>query len=337
MNSAIFLNGEKFEETKFKTEEELEAIVKSQCKLFFGKNTIYLDIKKKIDSKSLGGVIPDAIMFDFNDVDNPEVYLVEVELASHNFYDHIFPQITKFFAFYRNPKSRDNLTGSIFTYIKSNPNIEAEFRVFLKEREIYKTIKDVFEDSQNILLIIDDQKPEFQEMSETYMDTWGKLVKVEVLKGYSVNGKKLYSLTPDFTGIELGYSSEEPTEIQKYDEDYHLQDVSNIVKDIYNQVKLNMNGLDSEISVNPQRYYISLRKKKNFAYIQPRRKKLKITIGISYEEGIRIIKHHTIKKHSQGVQDFYHIPCFEVIIESTNNLQEIFTALEQAYKKQNET
>jgi len=26
-----------------------------------------------------------------------------------------------------------------------------------------------------------------------------------------------------------------------------------------------------------------------------------------------------------------------VIIESTNNLQEIFTALEQAYKKQNET
>ena len=30
-------------------------------------------------------------MFDLKDPDNPEFYLVEVELAKHSFYNHIFP------------------------------------------------------------------------------------------------------------------------------------------------------------------------------------------------------------------------------------------------------
>lgn len=334
MGSAIFLNGKRFEETKFSNEDELEGLVKSQSKLFFGERTVYLDLKKKIESKTLGGAVPDAIMFDLTDSNSPEVYLVEVELASHSFYNHIFPQITKFFTFYNNSKSRNNLIEVLYGYINSNTEIRNEFKKLLDGKELYKTIKDTFEDSQNILIIIDEQKPEFQEMFETYIDTWGKMVKVEVLKEYTVNNDKLFSLTPDFTGIELVYPEESSDEGQTYDETYHLSDVSDVVKSAYQQIKQYVNKLDSEIIFNPQRYYISLRKKKNFAYIKPKKKKLKIVVGMPYEEGKEIIKRHTIKQNSQAVQNFYHMPCFQVLIDNTNNLKEVFDVIEKAYIRQ---
>jgi hypothetical protein len=47
--------------------------------------------KKKIDNNSFGGVIPDGFLFDFLDKKNPEFYHVEVELAKHSFFGHIFP------------------------------------------------------------------------------------------------------------------------------------------------------------------------------------------------------------------------------------------------------
>jgi len=76
----ICLDEVKFLETKFENEDELEKVVKNNSKLFFGKNTIYFDIKNKIDTKSLGSAIPDAFLFDFSDLENPEFYMVENEI-----------------------------------------------------------------------------------------------------------------------------------------------------------------------------------------------------------------------------------------------------------------
>jgi hypothetical protein len=78
----------------------LENLLFANSKSLFGQSSILIEAKKKIDNKALGGTIPDAFLFDLKDPDNPEFYLVEVELAKHSFYNHIFPQITKFFAFF---------------------------------------------------------------------------------------------------------------------------------------------------------------------------------------------------------------------------------------------
>jgi hypothetical protein len=55
----------------------------------------------------------------------------------------------------------------------------------LGDKEIHRFLKDTIENSQNILLILDENKPEVLEVSETYTDTWGKMVKVEILKQYT--------------------------------------------------------------------------------------------------------------------------------------------------------
>ena len=336
MRSAIFIDENKFTEADFESEKNFEITIRDNSKLLFGNKTIYLDTKNKIESKSLGNSIPDGILFDLTDKDNPEFYLVEVELANHDFYDHIFPQITKFFAFYKNSASTSKLIETLFRLIKSNPSLENEFKKYLDKKELYKWLKDTIENSQNILIIIDENKPEFKEIFETYTDTWGKMVKIQIIKGFKANNKLVLTMNPDFEAISFAEPigvSERAQEI--YTEDYHLEGVSQVVKSIYAKIKEYANKLDSDIKVNPQHYYISLRKNKNFVYIYVKRQKIWITIMLPYKLVSSTIKYHKIVEESQGVQKFYGNPCISIMVENEDNLNEVLKLIEEAYKKQN--
>jgi len=59
-----------------------------------------------------------------SDPNAPQFYLVEVELAKHNFFSHIFPQITKFFAFYKNHKQQKPLIESLLGLIEKDKGME---------------------------------------------------------------------------------------------------------------------------------------------------------------------------------------------------------------------
>jgi predicted transport protein len=337
MKSAIYMEGKRFTETEFEREEEFEKIIRDNSKTLFGSKTVYFDLKNKVESKTLGSAIPDGLLFDFKDKENPEFYLLEVELQKHDFYKHMFPQITKFFAFFKNPTSRNNLIDKVFSIVKSDPKLEAEFTELLGKKEIYKSLKDMIENSQNILLILDENKPELQEVFETYTDTWDKMVKVEILKQYTANGKTIFTMNPDFEEIELVEPTvEEEAEEgypERYSESYHLEDVENNIVRVYEKIKNAMTRLDPEIKVNPQKYYISLRKTKNFAYVRLKKKKMHITIMLPFELGSSLIKKHKLKQLSEGVQKFYNGPCFKVTLENEDNLDEVFKALEEAYKR----
>ena len=63
MQTVMYRNGVRYNEKIFKIEKELEQLLINNSKTLFGKNTIIIDAKKKIDSKSLGGSIPDCFLF----------------------------------------------------------------------------------------------------------------------------------------------------------------------------------------------------------------------------------------------------------------------------------
>ena len=337
MKSAIFINQSKHIEKEYEDELELEQIVKTNSQLLFGAKTIYFNLKNRIESKSLGASIPDAFLVDFSDKDNPDFYLVEIELARHDFYRHIFPQITKFFAFFKNSENQNKLIGKLFDLIKSDDEVTKAFKKHIGEKEIYKELKDMIEESPNILLILDENKPELKEVAETYTDTWGKMVKIEILKRYSAEGRQVLTLTPDFGYIELEPIEDEAEQVIEkgvYDEHYHLEGADEKIIDAYNKIKSSMLEFDPLIQTNPQKYYISLRKNRNFTYIVFRKRKLRITIMLPLEKGMEIIKNHELMKLSDPIQKFYNGPCFEVFIENDNNLGEIITALKEAYNLQ---
>jgi predicted transport protein len=334
MKSAIFMDGSKFTEVDFKEESDFEKQVKENSKTLFGSKTIYFDLKNKIDTKSLGFSIPDGFLFDFKDKENPEFYLVEVELAKHDFYKHIFPQITKFFAFFKNSTSRNKLIERIHVIIQ-NSQLEEEFKQYSgKKQEIYKALKDIIENSQNILIVIDENKPEFQEVMGTYTDTWDKMVKVEILKQYTADNKIIFTLNPDFEiGLIAPPDQEEPND--KHPELFHTKDVERGIVSVYEKIKEAILEIDKEIKVNSQRYYISLRKKRNFAFIEIKKKKIHIVIMLPYETGRGLIKKHKLTQLSESVQNFYNGQCFKVTLVNVDNIEEIIKALEEAYKQQN--
>lgn len=116
----LFYNEKVYTKFQFEKECDFEIEVVRNSKIFFGKNSIYIDAKRKIHTSALGNSIPDGFLFDMSVKKKPEFYIVEVELASHDFYKHIFPQITKFFGFYKNHKGLNDLIEKIFAYINGD-------------------------------------------------------------------------------------------------------------------------------------------------------------------------------------------------------------------------
>jgi hypothetical protein len=84
-----------FHRSQFESEAALEkAILAIQAELF-GKNRMYLDVKKKIGVKGSLRNIPDGYLLDLSG-QKPRLYVVENELAAHDPLRHIAVQILQF-------------------------------------------------------------------------------------------------------------------------------------------------------------------------------------------------------------------------------------------------
>lgn len=252
---ALIGNGKRYTQHKYLLEKDFEDEVVAASKALFGKNTIYINAKKKIESKSLGGAVPDGFFFDFTDLSDPQFYLVEVELSKHSFFSHIFPQITKFLAFFKNTQLQKSLVGKIFSMIETDDSLKGEFKQYLGHQEIYKFLSDMVESSQNILLISDGRITELAEINATYTDTWGKIVKHREVRKYYSGADTIYTVEPDIETLqyEAGEGEEEQDENPegerpKYPESYHLDGVSQNSIDIYNRIKAIALDIDHKMS-----------------------------------------------------------------------------------------
>lgn len=331
----LLKDGQQYTEFKLKLEADFEKIIVDLHKLIFGKDTIYIDAKKKIGSTALGNAIPDGFLFDMSDPDNQEFYLVEVELEKHDFYNHIFPQITKFFAFYRNSKRQKELVEKLFTTINTDKELKRQFKKYLGQQEIYKFLSDVIDSSQNILLVIDGEKPELPEITDTYSDTWGKMVKVLTIKRYVCKEQAIMTVHPEFETIEFSYE-ETPAEAEKksnlYSEEFHLEGVDESVKEIYNHIKRQILELNDAFIFNPQKYYISIKGEKNIVFMKLRKKKIRMTVMLPEDDIRAKITRHPIKSLSESVQRFYNGPCAAIDVLDLNHIEEIIELIKVLMK-----
>lgn len=335
---AIIYNGKRFLESKYENEKQFEDEVVAQSKLFFGKNSIFINAKKKIDSKSLGATVPDGFFFDFSDPLDPQLYLVEIELAEHGFFKHIFPQITKFFAFFKNTSLQKSLVDKLFHIIQTDEPLKTEFKKHLKHVEIHKFLSDMVESSQNILLIADRPINEMQEIRYTYTDTWDKLVRYLEIKKFSCEGEVLYLVNPDFETLQYSevpelIEEEVPDETQPlYTEQYHLEGVKTQVAEVYKRIKALAAELDKSLVFNPQKYYISIKAGKNIAFLKLRIKKLRFIALLPEAEIRMIVQNYPIASLSPPVQNFYNGPCAAVDIDNLQHDEEIKALLARLLK-----
>jgi predicted transport protein len=330
----IIFNGTKFEQVIYKLEEDFEDDIIRNSRNLFGDKSVYMDYKRKINTKNLGGTIPDGFLLNLADTENPIFYLVEVELSKHDFYGHIFPQITKFFAFFKNSQSRNDLLDKIYSIIQTDENIQNEIRKLVNGKEIYKLLKDAIEDNPNILLIIDDNKQELPEIIDTYTDTWGKILKLEIIKKYIKNNDVIFSMEPEFETLDYYMESNVSIGIGKIDtndaiitEDIYLSKFSDKLKNIYNKLKEEALNLDANLFFNPQKYYISIKSNRNIMYIEPRKKKFRLVIMLDADIIKQNIKKSKITELSQSVQGFYNGSCAAIDLDEIDKVKEIIDLL----------
>jgi len=337
----LYHKGNSFVEQAFALESDLEQELVANAKLLFGESSVYIDVKRKIEAKALGGTIPDGFLFDLSDPDNAEFYLVEAELFEHDFFRHIFPQITKFFAFFKNNSSQANLIEKIYSIVNSDASLRSEFARHIGSRELYKFIKDTVENSQNILIVIDKEKKELPEIMDTYSDTWGKLVKLMTFRRF-VNGEEVILVAhPEFDRIEIPAVEEDDAHDQEgateYSEEYHLEDVSEVVKTIYHKLKEEALNINATALFNPQKYYLSIKCPRNIAFFSFRKKKLHLTVPLPEERVRELIRHNTVKRLSDGVQRFWGSgkPWCKIVISSTEALDEVVGVLKEVLPESN--
>lgn len=82
--------------------------------------------------------------------------------------------------------------------------------------------REVIENGQDILLIMDGEKKELSDVMETNPDTWGKTIKLHILKKYHNGHESIYSLNPAFEGVER-VGDESAADADQAREDHHRE------------------------------------------------------------------------------------------------------------------
>ncbi|MFB5283167.1 hypothetical protein [Peribacillus sp. Hz7] len=329
---SVYYQNQRFSEVAYSRESELERDVVLNAELFFCLRSIYIDAKKKIEGKSLGGSIPDGFLFDLADLNNPVFYIVEAELSQHNFYGHIFPQITKFFAFFNNRKSQDELINKLYSLVQEDKEITEKFRSLIGKKELYKFMKDTVENSRNILIIIDGEKKELPDIMETYSE-WGNTVKLLILKKYSDGRDIVFTLEPDFENVEysvMNIDADADEEVKKeYTEEILMEYAIEKIRTLYLSIRSKVKESYSDAEFNATKYYIGLRKgesKKQAQFIF-NKKSLRIVL-MREEDYVRpMLPSHSIKSLSASVQKFWNGSCCEVQLTDCKNLDEVVNVL----------
>ncbi len=305
MAISVSLDGENFEQVPYKIEADFEQLVANNAETIFGNKAIYIDTKRKINKSGLGETIPDGFLIDLSEPDDPQFYLVEVELQNHDFFRHILPQITKFFDFYSSSYEQQRLTEQIFSIIKEDSTSGKKLRGLIGSNETFKFLKDTLENSQNILIIIDGLKPEFEKMMNTHKDTWGKMVKVQILNHFQRNNSSILTVEPPFQAIPFEDAISPPpdkeiSEPSQYTEELHLDGCEANVRDTYSKLKSEFLSVKSTLRFNPVKYYIGVRDIRNIAAIRFRKRKLLLELDLSEDEVNKMIKpeHHKVRLYS---------------------------------------
>lgn len=157
---------------EFKTEAEFEKLVVEKSSFIFGKQSIYIDIKKRIGDSII--TIPDGYLIDFSFEAEPRLYIIENELSSHDPYKHIGAQLLKFAISYK--ASGRKIKTFLLQHLLANTHFKQQVEKGLSAAN-YRNIDDfleslIFEKPVAAIVVIDKSKPELENvLGQLTMDT----------------------------------------------------------------------------------------------------------------------------------------------------------------------
>jgi len=127
----LLLNNKLYSLYRFENEAEFERVIVKNVADIFGPKRLYLDTKRRIGAKGKKNSIPDGYLFDFSRQKDPRLYIVENELAAHDPFTNIGPQILQFSFSFESDKQR--IVKMLLDEIRSKPAVKQQIESFLPE------------------------------------------------------------------------------------------------------------------------------------------------------------------------------------------------------------
>lgn len=154
----LLIDGVKYHEWTPTNEKEFERIVSEHASEIFGENSIYIDRKLKLQSLSGIGSIPDGYVITFKGA--PQWHIIEVELSSHDLYNHIVPQVGRFIRGINNLSTQKIVAEAIYHAIISEELLYMRMDKVVQSGEIYKFLADLISKPPVITIVIEKDTPE---------------------------------------------------------------------------------------------------------------------------------------------------------------------------------
>ena len=194
MHKIVDEKGKTYNLYSYGLESEFEEMVVANVDAIFGKDGIYFDIKKLIGKPKKGATIPDGYYLDLTFHTDPRLYLVEVELNSHDVYGHIGEQILRFGI--SSEMDKYKIKNLLLSAIQADSQKQAKLNEFFKRSSFNNSSelfdKVIFDNKPAAIVIIDEATDElYNVMGQLTMTT-------EVLEAqtYVCGKNKLYRFTP---------------------------------------------------------------------------------------------------------------------------------------------
>lgn len=211
----LVLGERKFIQETFSSEEEIERVVSNNSEYIFGPSSIYFPkaLIKTIDGV---GTIPDGFVIDLS---LRQWYIVEAELAKHNVWAHIAPQVAKQITAAHNGKSRKLISRFIVNTVKDDKVSLDKFRSEeIDTINIHQVISEILEKAPIIGMPIDTISEDLKEWATTLKSE----VKLWVIKKYVEFGKPvtvLYEFPEEFKPAfdSKIIDPDQPDKINQYD------------------------------------------------------------------------------------------------------------------------
>jgi hypothetical protein len=160
----LLIDGVKYELWIPPSEAHFEQMVKENAPDIFGAQSIYFDVKQKLTTKSGIGSIPDGYVLILSD--QPQWYIVEVELSSHPVYEHIVPQVSKFGSGIKNLSSQKVIVDVLHDEISEDRALTEKIKSKIGLVEIHKFLSTLISQSPRLVIIIDEETEELSEAVE---------------------------------------------------------------------------------------------------------------------------------------------------------------------------
>lgn len=210
----------------YSKEADLESAILQVQSDLFGRNRIYLDIKKKIGIKGGRRNIPDGYLIDLNGT-KPRLYVVENELASHDPLRHVAVQLLEFSLSF--DSERRLIKTILFEALQANPEAKLACEQYAQRYE-YRNLDHMLEvmafDAPFAALVIIDEMPPRLKTVLAEKFKFGVEV-LQVARYANDKGERIYQFEPFLEGVKDDLST--PSNTNGISQPLDVEEVDTIV------------------------------------------------------------------------------------------------------------